>query len=419
MNKRHPHNSLIERKLEQLPGTNADRLWNDMHSILDKKMPQKKQRRRFIALWLMMSKPIFLVTTGVIIVTASSLLLLSKNENSIIANKQTLKLQRPDNNNTNAITKNSQVSTDHTTIDNEINNGVNDKASTTEILSYPTFTRTNNKDLIPLQTKEQSENYNTDDQYDQTQQSPILFVKQNISPIDLNERNLDLFITKDLLKKENSLSIQSEDLANNSNKNGNNKNESGFYAGIMSGVDLSSINFNSAKTGSTKGFIVGYSLNKKWSIESGLFWDTKRVADNGDHFDPPGYTPSSAMTITAVNGKTRLYEIPVNIKYSITHGKNNLFATTGLSSYVMRTENYDYEYTQNNQPAGHNYLNYKNQSKNLFSVINLSVGYTHKFGATGSLRVEPYLKLPLKDLGVGNIPITSTGLNIGFIKTIR
>ena len=48
MNKRHPFNSIIEKKLEQLPVAGADQLWNDMHSILDKKMPQKKERRRFI-----------------------------------------------------------------------------------------------------------------------------------------------------------------------------------------------------------------------------------------------------------------------------------------------------------------------------------------------------------------------------------
>jgi hypothetical protein len=29
-------------------------------------------------------------------------------------------------------------------------------------------------------------------------------------------------------------------------------------------------------------------FNEKWSIESGLLWDTKRVYDNGSYFNPPG-----------------------------------------------------------------------------------------------------------------------------------
>jgi hypothetical protein len=51
--------------------------------------------------------------------------------------------------------------------------------------------------------------------------------------------------------------------------------------------------------------------------------------------------------------------------------------------------------------------------------VNLSIGYAHSLGDAGSIRVEPYLKLPVKNLGVANMPIMSTGLNVGFIKKIR
>ena len=56
MNKRLPHYDIIERKLEQLPSADADHLWNDMHRILDEKMPQKKERRRFIMWWFLSGK---------------------------------------------------------------------------------------------------------------------------------------------------------------------------------------------------------------------------------------------------------------------------------------------------------------------------------------------------------------------------
>jgi hypothetical protein len=49
----------------------------------------------------------------------------------------------------------------------------------------------------------------------------------------------------------------------------------------------------------------------------------------------------------------------------------------------------------------------------------LVIGYAHKFGNMGSFRVEPYLRVPLKDLGTANMPIMSTGLNIGFTKSLR
>jgi hypothetical protein len=187
----------------------------------------------------------------------------------------------------------------------------------------------------------------------------------------------------------------------------------------VTGVDLSSIHFQSMKTGATKGLIIGYAFNKNWSIESGLLWDKKRFYDDGRYFSPAGYTPTPGTTIVAVNGTNRLYEWPINMKYIIIPQKHSLFITAGISSYYMRSENYDYEYVQNNQPGGHNYLSYKNESKNWFSVVNLSMGYSHKLGDIGSLRIEPYVKLPIKNLGVGNMPIMSTGLNIGFTKTLR
>ena len=40
---RHPYHTNLERKLEQLPGVDADQLWDGMNAILDKKMPQKKE----------------------------------------------------------------------------------------------------------------------------------------------------------------------------------------------------------------------------------------------------------------------------------------------------------------------------------------------------------------------------------------
>jgi hypothetical protein len=226
----------------------------------------------------------------------------------------------------------------------------------------------------------------------------------------INEHSL----SANFLQQSTSVNQQKE---KHSSERASGNDEKGWYAGIVSGLDLSSIHMKSLKNGVTRGLIVGYSVNSNWSMESGLLWDNKKFHDDGSHFSPAGYTPTSNVTIVAVNGKSRLYEWPINVKYVIPQ-HHNLFATAGISSYFMRLENYDYEYTQTNQPGGHNYLSYKNASRNWFSVANMSVGYTHTLGGVGSLRVEPYVKLPLKNLGVGKMPIMSTGLNIGFTRAL-
>jgi len=415
MNKHHPYKNIIERKLEQLPAADVDLLWNDMHSILDKKMPQKKERRRFI-LWFLSSNGFLLLTSGLFVITVSTLFLLSAKENS--TNKKFSGSHQHNKLIEDGLAKVSQEPKENITTTNESNQKNENSISVTTPPPNPAdYVITNNS--FTRQTIKQSKKYIATDQFNQsTEGAHLVNTSFDIAPVNLESIH-HFLITSNYNEEKKYLSPQLELATNKVKLNTRVNNESGFYAGIMSGIDMSSVHFQSAKPGATMGFILGYSFNQKWSIESGLLWDTKRFYDNGKYFNPPGYTPTNGITIIAVNGKSRLYELPVNVKYTILPGKHNLFVTTGISSYLMRSENYDYEYTQNNLPGGHNYLSYTNETKNWFSVVNLGVGYTHKFAGAGSLRIEPYLKLPLKNLGTANMPIMGTGLNIGFTKPLR
>ena len=84
---------------------------------------------------------------------------------------------------------------------------------------------------------------------------------------------------------------------------------------------------------------------------------------------------------------------------------------------LQKTESYNYEYEYNGQYAS-DYRSYKNQSKDWFSVANFSLGYSHRLGGFGSVRVEPYLKVPLGTIGINNMRVVSTGLNVGFTRKI-
>ena len=417
MNKHHAYKNILERKLEQLPAADADLLWNDMHSILDKKMPQKKERRHLI-IWFLSNQGLLLLTIGLLVITGSSLFFLSTKENSAVTIKKLPSSQQPDKLIEDNLAKFSQEPKGTITTTNESNQKTRHNVSAITVLANSVDHVITNSSTR-RQTAKQSKKYPTADQL----KKPIQDKPKSSEDFAIASVNLEsihhFLIASNHNEEKKYFNPQLEPVANKAKLNNRNNNERGFYAGIMFGVDMSSVHFQSAKTGGTAGFIIGYAFNKKWSIESGLLWDTKRVYDDGTYFNPPGYTPTNGVTITAVNGKSRLYELPINMKYTIISGKHNLFATAGISSYLMRSENYDYEYMQNNQPGGHNYLSYTNETKNWFSVANFSIGYTHKLGGVGSIRVEPYLKLPLANLGTANMPIMSTGLNIGFTKPLR
>jgi hypothetical protein len=421
---RHTHNQVIERKLEQLPSGDADFLWNDMHSILDKEMPQKKERRRFIA-WLLTGKCLFLLSIASIIsVTGVSLFYLSNKQSAIENNLPQSQKTNPTIQPSMTIIpeKENKLFTPANTDQTERTN----EEETVPSFSSPIDKNVTKNTIVPKQTKDNSIcDYivrNQNDQSIQWQYPDKKIEETGIGIISMTNKtndqtNFDANAIN-LTSAQTFLAQMNHTRAAQPRKNIHGHSEKGLYAGIVIGADLTSIHFKSMKTGATKGLLVGYALNEKWSIESGVFWDKKRMYDDGSNFNPPGYTPTSSTRIVAVNGTNRLYEWPVNIKYVIIPQKHSLFVTAGVSSYFMKKENYDYEYIQNNQPGGHNYLSYENETKNWFSVANFSIGYAHKLGATGSIRIEPYLKLPIKNLGVGNMPIMSTGLNIGFTKQL-
>ena len=418
MKKHHPYQNIIEEKLEQLPTANADLLWNEMHSILDKRMPQEKKRRRFI-FWFLPTSGILMLALGLLIIIGSSLFFFSTKENSAVTSKKsngpvpdhkliengTAKLREEHKENIAIASRSNQKNNDN----------VSAISSSTNVID-----QISNNNFDAEQTTKRSEQEKKAELLNQSM--PGISnekTKFDIATVDLKSQQDFLINSKQNNVEKNTTSQELESIDHKSKPNRKNNNERGLYGGITTGVDISSIHFRSVRQGSTKGLIIGYAFNRKWSIESGLLWDTKRVYDNGTYFNPPGYTPTTGVKITEVNGKSRLHELPINIKYTIIQGKHNLFATAGISSYIMKVENYDYIYTQNSQPGGHNYLSYTNQTKNWFSVANFSLGYTHKLGEVGNIRVEPYIKLPIKDIGVGKMPIMSYGLNIGFTKKLK
>ena len=433
MNKRHPYSQVVERKLEQLPGIDADHLWNGMQAILDKKMPQKKERRRFIP-WFISGKGLFLFgVTSLVTISSFSLFFFSIRENShrnIGDLSPMTKYSRSTSGVTSKVADNAKHEIQSGTEVSEVENGGgqatrisssavvanniigNNLSSPQRKRSDATFNgHKSNQDDQATKSVQLSTNIVVDVRYVALESGSATIKSKAETNFELNDGSL---IALNFVKQKFPSTQQNKPAPD---LNGS-KEEKGWYAGIISGIDLSSIHFKSMKTGASKGLIMGYAFNNKWSIESGLLWDNKRFHDDGSYFSPAGYTPTSGIRIVAVNGSSRLYELPLNVRYVIIPQNHSLFATAGVSSYFMKREKYDYEYTQNNQPGGHNYLTYNNASKNWFSVLNISIGYAHKLGAIGSIRVEPYLKLPFKNLGVGNMPIMSTGLNVGFTRTL-
>jgi hypothetical protein len=195
-----------------------------------------------------------------------------------------------------------------------------------------------------------------------------------------------------------------------------------FYAGIMGGIDASTVKFQKVEDlGYDAGILAGYELNKKWSVEGGFFLARKFYYTKAEYFDESkiNYMPANSW-ITEVAGNCSMFEIPLAVKFNIVRNKkSDWFTTAGVSSYIMKNEDYSYVYYYATPAiyATHK-RSYKNSSVDLFSVLTFSAGYTHHIGKLTDIRFEPYVKLPVSGMGFGNLPLISGGFHAGITRKL-
>ncbi|RYZ57093.1 MAG: porin family protein [Chitinophagaceae bacterium] len=189
-----------------------------------------------------------------------------------------------------------------------------------------------------------------------------------------------------------------------------------FYAGLVGGPDISTVKFQRfSKVGFQAGVMVGYAFSDRLAAEAGVLTSQKHYYSHGKHYKSDGYYAPSYARLLTVDGNCRMIELPLALRYTFSRQKRgSLFATAGISSYIMQGEDYnlDYLYPSSGNIATHNYK-YTDKDQYWLATLQLSVGYSTKLGSLGNLRFEPYYAFPLKGMGHGRLPVSSFGLRFG------
>ena len=170
-------------------------------------------------------------------------------------------------------------------------------------------------------------------------------------------------------------------------------------------------------TSNNIGITIGYEFANRWSINSGIIYTKKNYGANADDFHAAiiggGYPPSK---LEYVKGNCGMWEIPLSIRYDFaTTRKNSFFASLGLSSYLMKKEEYTFYMEYNTgwgtfiAPKGP--YSYNNGNLYLLSIASISAGMEHQFSKGFSLQVEPFMKIPLTGVGLGNLQLNSYGVS--------
>ena len=184
-----------------------------------------------------------------------------------------------------------------------------------------------------------------------------------------------------------------------------------FGVSISAGPDISGVHANKiGRLTAIFGAGLNYSVSKNFSIRSGFYISKKIYSVDGNDYDLQGGNTGYA-SLQNVEANCTVYEIPLKIDYNFKKLKNhNWFVSTGLSSYLMKKENYDYYYKT---PAGQLYnkdYTINNKNKHFFAVLSLSAGYQYYLNNQFSIAAEPYINLSLKGVGEGKVKLNSGGI---------
>lgn len=226
----------------------------------------------------------------------------------------------------------------------------------------------------------------------------------------INNDNLNHEVKKEIITQPEQKKELAKEEAKSTDKN--KKNKPSFYYGFTAGAELNQVKTQAmTKAGVNGGIILGLQINKKLSVETGVQLSQKKYYSEGKYFKPKTGTMPANMIVTSLEGTSTLIEIPVSVKYNFSKKQNTFYGKAGVSSYIITKESNKYQAVVSGQQQEVN-STYKNPHSYLASEVRISAGYQHTLTKKLNTRVEPYIQIPLKGIGIGALPVTSTGLQL-------
>lgn len=180
-----------------------------------------------------------------------------------------------------------------------------------------------------------------------------------------------------------------------------------LFSSDYNGVD----NLNDGKLGNDLGLLVTLGLSKRWSFSTGGIYAKKLYGAGYSSYSPQkdiwtGYYPKW------VDADCRVLDIPLNINYTFLNRKRtSLSVGTGISSYIMLKEYYKFTYYRTNTTDPKDYT-LVNENQHWLSVLNLQASYEHKLTQRLSISLQPYMKIPISEIGFARVKLESLGMAV-------
>jgi len=187
-------------------------------------------------------------------------------------------------------------------------------------------------------------------------------------------------------------------------------NRKGFSVGLMLGPVFNvAPSLEYGKFGLDGGLLVNYNLNNRWSFTTGAIYSDKPYGGTRKDYGVVKTWSYPMNTVKRIDANCKVLDVPININYTfMDRPKYNLTATVGLSSYFMLREKYTYKIDY--MPDWEKSLS--NENQHYLSVLNLAFTYQLPLNSHMSLGIQPFAKIPLGDIGYGQVKLYSTGVAV-------
>jgi len=187
-------------------------------------------------------------------------------------------------------------------------------------------------------------------------------------------------------------------------------NRKGFSVGLMLGPVFNvAPSLEYGKFGLDGGILVNYHINNRWSFTSGAIYSDKPYGGTRKDYGVIKTWSYPMNTVKRIDANCKVLDVPININYTfMDRPKYSLTATVGLSSYFMLKEKYTYK--RDYMPDWETSLS--NENQHYLSVLNLAFTYQLPLNSHMSLGIQPFAKVPLGDIGYGQVKLYSTGVAV-------
>lgn len=163
--------------------------------------------------------------------------------------------------------------------------------------------------------------------------------------------------------------------------------------------------------------ILDFRISNKWALRAGIIKSKKLYDAYPEDYTWPVKWGKPSSPLKEVTAACDMLDIPVSLSYQVLQkGPNKLYTSLGITNYKMMKEKYEYWYENDADPN----LKWRKWegSSGFFGagIVNMSVGLERKLTNFLSFQIEPFVKIPVKNVGFGNVKLLTTGIFLN-IKT--